>query len=90
MIYIALPSNTVSLPKSDRDRPRALILTLPGHAHEMLILIAFATKPPLNAHTDVSNEARDLNLCLCLYQHSMFAYASREGSSQCAQLHRLV
>ena len=59
-------------------------------AHESLVLIAFAQKPPLNAHADLHTVARGLNFGLTLHLHQNFVYASSEGSGESARLCRLA
>ena len=53
-----------------------------GPAHEVLLLIAYAQMPLLNAHADNSSEARSLNFGLSLRLQLYFIYASSEGSGE--------
>ena len=61
-----------------------------GPIHEILALIAYAQKPHLNAHAEVSSGARGLNFDLSLHLYPYFAYASGEGSDETAHMRRLV
>ena len=58
--------------------------------NKILVLIAYAQKPPINAHTDVSSSARGLNLGQSHYLHLYFVYMSRECSGESVHLPRLV
>ena len=49
-------------------------------AYEILLLIAYAQKPPSNANADVSSGARDLDFGLNFHLHPYFVYASSKGS----------
>ena len=49
--------------------------------HYILIFIAYAQKPSLNAHVDVSRSARCLELRLSLHLHPYFVYA-RSAAAQ--------
>ena len=42
-------------------------MSIYGPAHEILVLIACAQIPLINAHTDISSRARGLNFVLSLY-----------------------
>ena len=52
--------------------------------------IAYAQKPPLDAHADIFSRTRGLNFGLSLHLHSNFVYASKEGSSESTHLRRLA
>ena len=41
-----------------------------------LLLMAYAKKPPLNAHADFSHGARGLHFGMSFYLHPYFEYAS--------------
>ena len=57
--------------------------------HAILVLIAYAQRPPLNAHPDVPSGPTCTIFGLRLYLHPYFVYASSEGSCESVQLHRL-
>ena len=59
-------------------------------AHEILVLSAYAQKPSLITHADVSSETRGLHFGLSLHLHSYFVYVSRKGSSKPIHLWRLT
>ena len=61
-----------------------------GSAHEILVLTAYAQKPPWNAHFDVFSGARGLNFGLSFYLHTRFVYASNGGSDEYAHMCRLA
>ena len=52
-----------------------------GPAHKILVLIAYAQKPPLNIHNLVSSRVRGQIFGLSLQLLPYFVYAEREGSS---------
>ena len=52
--------------------------------------IAYAQKPPLNAHIDVSDSARGLKFDLSPHLYPYFVYASSETSGESAHMRRLV
>ena len=54
----------------------------------ILVLIAYAQRPPLNAHAGVSSGSRGLTVGVSLHLHPYFMYASSEGSGQSAQTHQ--
>ena len=47
-----------------------------GPAREILVLIAHAQKPSLNARSEVPSRVRDLNFGLSLYRYLYFVYES--------------
>ena len=53
--------------------------------HELLLLIAYMHKHPLNAQA-----VRDLKFGLSRYQHPYFEYTSNKGSGECKHMHGLV
>ena len=56
-------------------------------AHEISVLIEYAQVPlSINAHADVSREARGINVCLNLYLYRYFVYASSDDSCGSAYL----
>ena len=59
-------------------------------ANEILELIAYVQKPPLNANADFSSWAKGQNVGLSLYIHTYFEYASSEYSGQSEHLRRFV
>ena len=58
--------------------------------HKILVLIAYAQKPPVNATSDVYSESRVLMFSLSLPLHPYFVYTINEGSGKSVHLHRLV
>ena len=56
----------------------------------ILVLIAYAQKPSLNAHADISSGARGLNFGLSLHLLTNFVYSSSEGSGESVHLQRLA
>ena len=54
------------------------------------LFVVFIAEHPLNAHADLSSEAKGLNFCLSLHLQPFFEYASCEGSGESARLRRLV
>ena len=53
-------------------------------AHEILVLAAYAEKPPSNTHAYISSGAKGLNFGLSLHLHPYFVYASSKSSSESA------
>ena len=51
-------------------------------AHEILVLITYTQKPPLNAHADILLKAGGLNFGRRLHLHPYFVYAVSEGSGK--------
>ena len=52
--------------------------------HEFLVLIAYAKKPPINAHANVSSWARALTFGLSFPLGPNIVYARSEGSGETA------
>ena len=61
------------------QKRRKLII---GSVHQILVLIAYALKTPLNDHVDISSGARGLNLDTRSHLHPYFVYASSESSGE--------
>ena len=63
-----------------------------GPAHETLIVVVYAHKPPLDIHVDLSIGARSLkfDLSLHLHLHSYLVCASSESSHESVHLRRLT
>ena len=57
-----------------------------GPAHELLLLNAYAQKPPLNINADIFSRARGLNLGLSLHKYTYFVNAKSKGSGETAQM----
>ena len=71
------------------DDARSLTLWYLGLEPEILMFIAYAQKPPVNAHAGVSS----WNMFSCymgVYLHPYFVYASCEGFGENAHLCRLA
>ena len=56
----------------------------------VLVLIAYAHKPTITSHSDISSGARSLNFGLSLDLHPYFVYASSEDSGVSAHVRRLT
>ena len=61
-----------------------ILLYLP--VHEILVRVAYAQKPPLNDHANVSSQATGLNFCLSVHHYPNFVHASSKGSCEHAHL----
>ena len=59
-------------------------------AHGILVLIAYAQKPPLSAHAVIFSGAIGLHFGPSLQLHPDFVYANSEGSGEAARMRRLV
>ena len=57
---------------------------------EVLVLIAYAQMPLINAHAEVSSKARDIHFVLSLHLQPYFVYAISEGSGESAHMCRLI
>ena len=58
----------------------------------ILVLIAYAQKPPLNVHANISSRAtcRDLIFDLTHHLHPYIVHASSEGSGESMHLYMLI
>ena len=57
-----------------------------GPAHEILVNIANAQKPQINANVDISIGSRGLDLGLRFHLYPYFVYASSDGSEESAHM----
>ena len=55
----------------------------------ILVLIAHAQKPPLNAHADVYSEDRALKFGLNPHLYQLFVYVSTEGLGEYVHMHSM-
>ena len=58
--------------------------------HKILVFIAYAQIPLINAYTDVPCGNSGLHVGLSLHRHPYFACACSEGSSEYAHIRRLA
>ena len=61
-----------------------------GSVHEILVLMAYAQTPLINATADISSWARGLNFGLSLHLHPFFVDSSKEGSDYSALMCKLA
>ena len=61
-----------------------------GPAHEILDIMAYSQKHPINAHGEVFNETRGLKFGLSLHLHLYSVHASNKGSGESAHMPRLT
>ena len=80
--------NKLPLTKSSYSKKDKLYKNEP--AHEILVLIAYAQMSLINAHTDVSGEARGQKFGLSLQLPPCFVYAISEDSRESAHMRRLA
>ena len=57
------------------------------YIHEILVLIAYAQKLPINTHADASSGARVLNFSQSIHLHPYFENANSKGSGEYVQTH---
>ena len=60
------------------------------YIHEILILITYVQKLPINTHADTSSGARILNFSQSLHLHPYFVYASSKGPVKPQSMFRLT
>ena len=65
-------------------------MTTNWQAHEILVLNAYAQKPPFNVHADVPSGVRCLMFDMSLPPKPYVTYASSEASDESALMRRLV
>ena len=75
--------------KYRHDQKLSLMNNTCGSSLEILVSIAYAQMPLINALADISSKARCLNFTLSLSLHSYFVYASSEGSDESGHMRRL-
>ena len=68
----------------------ASISSICGQAHGISVLIAYAQKLPLNAHTAICSGATFVIFGLSLHLRQYVVYASSEGSGESVHMHRLA
>ena len=66
------------------------IKCLVGPAHKVLVIIAYAQMPIINAHADVYRGARGLTFGLSLHLYPYFVYVGSEGSDKSVYVHKLT